>query len=209
MDNDAVWAAIDHQRRRLCDLFDELGDDEWATPSLCPGWTVKDIAVHLTFAQAGFGQVLGVLVKGGFAVNRATRVSTTRRASEMSTGDATAAIRAMIGSRRHIATGTCREVLIDILVHSLDVAIPLDRPMPLDPAASAEAADRIWRLGYTWWPRRRLRGHRLTATDADWSVGHGDVPISAPMATMLLLVTGRTTVDRLAGAAAPGPTPNG
>src|SRR6476660_3077833 len=129
MDNDAVWAAVDHQRGRLCDLLDQLSDDEWATPSLCPGWTVKDVVVHMTFAEASLGQVLGVLVKGGFAVNRATRVSATRRAAEMSTDDAVATVRAMIGSRRHIATGTCRELLIDVLVHSLDIAIPLDRPM--------------------------------------------------------------------------------
>jgi hypothetical protein len=149
-----------------------------------------------------------VLVKGGFAVNRATRMSAARRAREMSTGDTVAAIRAMVGSRRRIATGTCREVLIDIRVHSLDIARPLNRPMPLDPAAAVEAADRIWRLGYTWWPRRRLRGYRLTATDADWSVGHGDVPVSAPMATMLLLVTGRTTADRLAEVGATGAAPS-
>jgi uncharacterized protein (TIGR03083 family) len=31
----------------LDDLFDGLDHDQWATPSLCPGWTVRDVLVHL------------------------------------------------------------------------------------------------------------------------------------------------------------------
>lgn len=34
------WASLD-------DLFDRLGGDQWATPSLCPDWTVRGVMVHL------------------------------------------------------------------------------------------------------------------------------------------------------------------
>ena len=34
------WASLD-------DLFDQLGDDQWATQSLCPDWNVRGVMVHL------------------------------------------------------------------------------------------------------------------------------------------------------------------
>ena len=34
------WASLDS-------LFDGLTDEQWATPSLCPGWTVRDVLIHL------------------------------------------------------------------------------------------------------------------------------------------------------------------
>ena len=48
MHRDQVWTVIDDQRRGLAGLLDELSDDEWRRPSLCPGWTVRDVAAHLT-----------------------------------------------------------------------------------------------------------------------------------------------------------------
>ena len=34
------WSSID-------DLFDQLDGPEWATRSLCPDWTVREVMVHL------------------------------------------------------------------------------------------------------------------------------------------------------------------
>ena len=47
MDRDDVWRAIDDQRRRLVDLLEDLSDTEWREPSLCRGWTVRDVAAHV------------------------------------------------------------------------------------------------------------------------------------------------------------------
>jgi hypothetical protein len=44
MNDDEVWAAIDLQRRRTADLLEQLSDEEWRQPSLCRGWTVRDVA---------------------------------------------------------------------------------------------------------------------------------------------------------------------
>ena len=40
-----------------------LTDDEWRQPSLCDGWTVKDVAAHLTLQQLGFGDFLDFIEK--------------------------------------------------------------------------------------------------------------------------------------------------
>ena len=58
MNPDGVWQAIDAQRAGLCDLLADLGDDEWRQPSLCAGWTVRDVAAHLTLQQLGPGAFL-------------------------------------------------------------------------------------------------------------------------------------------------------
>jgi uncharacterized protein (TIGR03083 family) len=203
MDRDEIWVAIDDQRVRLVDLLGQLSDDEWTRPSLCDGWTVRDVAAHLTLAQSRLPVVLFELTRAGFGMKRAIHDGATRR-SRLSTQQIVERIGAMVGSRRHIQGVTCRETLIDILVHSQDIALPLGRTLTMQPTAAAEAATRVWRSGYPFWARRRFAGFRLSATDADWAQGHGR-PVTAPMSAILLLLTGRNVALPLAtgdGAAA-------
>jgi Mycothiol maleylpyruvate isomerase N-terminal domain len=42
-----LLAAIADERRTLADMFDTFTDEQWATPSLCEGWTVRHVAAHL------------------------------------------------------------------------------------------------------------------------------------------------------------------
>ena len=51
MNVDDIWNTIDEQRARTADLLEQLTDDEWRRPSLCDGWTVRDVAAHLTLQQ--------------------------------------------------------------------------------------------------------------------------------------------------------------
>jgi len=139
MNEDDVWAAIDSQRRRTADLLEELSDDEWRHPSLCRGWTVRDVAAHLTLQQLGLGAALRSVIThpstlGG--VNRMIRTSA-RIKADQPTERLIAEIRSMIGSRRHNVGVTSLETLTDILVHGQDIAIPLHRElaMPTDAAA--------------------------------------------------------------------------
>ena len=103
MNEDEVWAAIDSQRLRTADLLEELSDDEWRHPSLCKGWTVRDVAAHLTLQQLGLGAALRSAIThpsslGG--VNRMIRTSA-RIKADQPTERLIAEIRAMVGSRRH------------------------------------------------------------------------------------------------------------
>jgi hypothetical protein len=47
VDVDEVWRHTHEQRRALAALLRDLSDDEWAVPSLCEGWTVRDVAAHV------------------------------------------------------------------------------------------------------------------------------------------------------------------
>lgn len=202
MDRDEIWVAIDDQRVRLVDLLGQLSDDEWTRPSLCTGWTVRDVAAHLTLAQSRLPVVLLDLARAGFGMKRAIHDGAVRR-SRLSTQQIVEQIGAMVGSQRHIQGVTCRETLIDILVHSQDIALPLGRNVPMQPVAAAEAATRVWGSGYPFWARRRFAGFRLSATDTTWTRGHGQL-VTASMSAILLLLTGRNAaLGELAGDGAP------
>src|SRR5205085_1662078 len=47
VEHSEVWAAIDDQRRALVQLLEGLSEQEWRQPSLCEGWTVRQVAAHL------------------------------------------------------------------------------------------------------------------------------------------------------------------
>jgi len=205
MNDDDVWAAIDSQRRRTANLLEQLSDEEWGHPSLCEGWTVRDVAAHLTLQQLDLGAAIRWAIThpsslGG--VNRMIRRSAHIKAQQP-TERLIAEIRAMVGSRRHNVGLTSFETLTDILVHGQDIAIPLKRElrMPLD--ASAVVATRVWAQH-----RKRMarvfrtipiQGFRFTAIDVAWSVGQGR-EIQGPISALLLLLTGRVaTLPQLSG----------
>ena len=101
MDENAIWSAIDDHRLRLIALLEDLSDEEWRAPSLCPGWTVRDVAAHLTMAQTSIGELLIVLIKIRGDLNTKILDSARLRAADWSTDKIIQAIRAMVGSRRH------------------------------------------------------------------------------------------------------------
>lgn len=112
-------------------------------------------------------------------------------------------IRAMAGSRRHAPEITHLEPLLDVLVHGQDIAVPLGRSRPMPVETATTAATRAWTMGRplsrTFRARERLRGLRLVASDADWSVGEGP-RVEGPVEALLLLPTGRTAwTGRLSG----------
>ena len=40
------------ERLALVELLSTFGPEQWATPSLCGGWTVQDVAAHLAWTPA-------------------------------------------------------------------------------------------------------------------------------------------------------------
>jgi uncharacterized protein (TIGR03083 family) len=206
VDKDDVWPAIDTQRLRIADLLAQLTDDEWRHPSLCDGWTVRDVAAHLTMQQTGLWAGLRESARSPGGLKRMIHNSACRRAA-MPTEQMIAEIRGMVGSRKHNAGVTYRETLIDILVHGQDIAIPLGRTLVVPADAAAVAASRVWSgfpfFGYPFFARKRLKGFRFTASDTDWTAGKGD-RVDGPMDAILLLLTGRLAgVPRLSGDGVP------
>ncbi|GAA1862235.1 maleylpyruvate isomerase family mycothiol-dependent enzyme [Asanoa iriomotensis] len=201
MDRDELWRVIDAQRGALTDQLEELSDDEWRHPSLCAGWTVRDVAAHLTLQHLRVGRALRDVARARGNVDRAVRDAAVAKAA-LPTATLIAEVRGHIGSRRHVPFMTDNEALIDVLVHSQDIMIPLGRRHDLPPHAAAAAADRIWSRPWLFRAMKPLRGYAFVAADADFRVGNGPV-VEGPIDAILLLMTGRPVgLPRLAGAGA-------
>jgi uncharacterized protein (TIGR03083 family) len=193
MDSEASWRVIREQRLTLAEVLDDLTDAEWARPSLCDGWRVRDVAAHVAMAPqvptVAFMVTEAVRARGSF--HRLNHDVAVRHADTRSAAELVAELRTHAASRRLPAVTNSRNILFDVLVHVQDIAIPLGVSRPMPPLAAAAGATRLWEMGWPFWARRRLRGLRLVATDVPWSAGTG-AELTGPIEAILLLLTGRT-----------------
>jgi uncharacterized protein (TIGR03083 family) len=191
MDKDTSWAIIDQQRSLLADLLDNLTAEQWSAPSLCEGWTVRDVAAHLSLAAtASMGETLTYLVHARGNFDRMIRDATLDRACSRSTPQIVADLRGVVGSRKLAPSTFWRDPLLDILVHGQDLARPLGLTVCPPVEASQVAADWVWLRRFPFFPARRLRGLRLVADDVDWARGSG-AELRGPVLSLLLVCTGR------------------
>jgi uncharacterized protein (TIGR03083 family) len=188
MDSETIWQHIDTERSRVADLLESLPMAAWGQHSLCDGWSVRDVGAHLTFSHARLRDVAWPAVRTGFRYNEMIRYAALR--SPLTHAQIVAKLRGFVGSRRRAPFVTELEPLLDILVHSQDICVPLGitHPMPVD--AAVAAADRVLSLRGPMRLWNPPRGVRLVATDADWAYGDG-AEKEAPIQSHLLTLTGR------------------
>lgn len=142
MDHGDAWTAIDDQRRALVHLLEDLSEREWRQPSLCEGWTVRQVAAHLALQNTTWSampRAVPDLIRHG-GMNGAIHAMACRHA-ELPVEVIVGQIRDQIGVSRPLPTVTFRETAIDYLVHGQDIAVPLGRTVPMPPGLSVLAAD--------------------------------------------------------------------
>lgn len=197
MDTDTVWRHIDTERESLAGVLDHLTPEQWAHPSLCTAWTVRDVAAHLAWNDVRAHQVILPLLRAGLRHNVFIRDVAIR--SPLSTTQIVAQIRSFSGRRVKPPFVSDLEPLIDVMVHTQDICLPLglEHEPPIE--ALAVAIPRTIELNEGPFALRSpLRAVRLVATDADWQLGHGRV-LEGPMRYLLLAVAGRDVRAHLAG----------
>lgn len=200
MDREQSWQVIERERLFLAGLLESLSDEEWERPSLCAGWRIRDVATHVALVPhpPTPWTMLAEAVRARGNFDRLNHDLTVREAARP-TAEIVDDLRSYAASRKMPVVTNERNILFDLLVHVQDIAIPLGRAHEMPREAARAGADRVWRMGWPFWARRRLRGLRLAATDVDWAVGAGQ-EVRGPIEALLLLVTGRTAaLDRLSG----------
>lgn len=194
-----MWRVVQEQRADLAELIGTLTAEQWKHPTLCRGWTMREIAAHLSYgSRARLGSVLFQVVRARGNFDRFVDI-VTRQDAARPVKDLLADLQAAAVSRRLAPGQSLTNAMLDALVHGQDIAIPLgiERSMPLE--AARVCADDVWRRAFPFRARRRLHGYRLVATDTPWSVGEG-AQIEGPIAALLLLITGRSAaLDHLTG----------
>ncbi|WBQ07162.1 maleylpyruvate isomerase family mycothiol-dependent enzyme [Kribbella sp. CA-293567] len=198
MEAEQIWRYVDAERAALAEVLAGLTEAEWSAPSVCPGWTVREVAAHvISSPQARVLPVLGGMVRARGDFNRFVFEEARRAGARCSGEEIVAQYSRFAGSRRRPLGTTVVDPLLDVLVHTQDIVLPLGRSHEMPVEAAVVAADRVWRKSFPFRARQRLAGVRLVASDIDWSVGAGD-EIRGPVAGLLLLLTGRRP-ERLTG----------
>jgi uncharacterized protein (TIGR03083 family) len=178
------------ERARLAELYADLGPDQWAAPSMCAGWRVREVLAHVTlpYRHSALRVLRGIAAaRGDFArfADRIARDDTAR----LSDSELLTALRENITHPWRPPGGGQNGALGHDVIHGLDVTEPLGLPRP--------PAGRIRRVLLGAGPRALahfgtdLTGVRLVATDIDVVLGDGPTVVELPAADLLLRITGR------------------
>ena len=195
MDKATIWQHIHEERRSLAATLAGLDDEQWEQPSLCDGWTVKEVAAHvIAHPQIGWAQMPGMVARNLGRGYNAMIFREVKRLGERSTRESILAdFQTYDSSTRKVPTTTPVEPLIDALVHHQDILRPLGLRHEMAPEAAAVAADRSRTLAFLSGSRAVVKGTRMVATDIDWSRGRGPT-LTGPVQELLMVCMGRGRV---------------
>lgn len=199
--------TVDHQRlvtetraerRRTAGLLRTLTPEQWDEPSLCEGWTVRDVVAHTTmpFRYSTGRFVLGMVRAGGRFDVFADR-SARRDAAALGQTRLLRCLEENIEHPWRPPGGGQLGALAHDVIHGLDITEALGLPGP-PPARIALAFRRP--------AERQLRyfgvdldGIRLVATDSDLRIGDGPREVELTSTEVLLVVTGRRALGASRG----------
>jgi uncharacterized protein (TIGR03083 family) len=191
--------AIIAERSSLYRTLGTLSAPQWNHASLCEGWRVRDVAVHVEIEVTIHPRrlILGMLAARGdfnrFMANEVPRHA--NRAPEQ----ILASWADVATSAKVLPTAKKVDVALDCFVHHHDIAVPLGRDVPIDTGRLRWMADGMVAAKKPIGSGPRVEGLRLIATDIDWHYGTGP-EIHGPAAALILAGCGRDAlVGRLTG----------
>jgi uncharacterized protein (TIGR03083 family) len=175
------------ERTDLAEFLDTLTPQEWATPSLCTKWTVKDVVAHMiSYEELGALGLIKRFLKG--AIVRANQVGVDEFAS-LGPQQLLDFLRNHLTPQGLTAGFGGMIALIDGTIHHQDIRRTLGKPRTIP-------ADRLTRIlplvpsNPRLGAGRRIRGLRLRATDVDWTHGRGP-EVTGPGEALLMAMAGR------------------
>jgi uncharacterized protein (TIGR03083 family) len=195
-DHEATYEVATATRLLAAEMFAGLTEEQWRSPSLCAGWTSREVAAHLAEpleTGMSLASLVVALVRARGSLDRMVDVSATRYAARP-TAELVATLRGRADVRLSPPIIGPRGPMCDSLIHLRDVA----RPLGLD----ANPPPEHWRhvLDFVTDPkgattgfvgRGHLRSLRLVATDQDWTHGDG-AELHGPSEALVMALTGRS-----------------
>src|SRR6202171_900123 len=158
------------ERDELGALLDGLTPQQWASPTLCELWSVRDVAVHtVSYDELTTAGLVGRFLKGRLNVDRINAICVADYA-DRTPEQITAMIRA--NTDPHGLTGGFggRIALTDGMIHQQDIRRSIRPPRTIDPERLRTALD-FARFAPTLRGAWRARGVRLGGTDLAWAYG--------------------------------------
>lgn len=197
-------ALMRSERRDLRHFLQGLRPEQLQEPSLCAGWSVRDVAAHLQawdelLLYRSQGEHLQALVRfitlyiisvGSMTrLNQRLHTKTSRLTSEE--------LVRLFGAKdtaelKWLFDGTNPGAhLAEYVIHHEDMRRTLRSPREASADVLVAALNGLTKLpGVRWSAWRQLRRRRWKASDLDWSLGRGDL-VALPAQEILMALAGR------------------
>ncbi len=195
---DSIWPVVHAERQALIDDLSGITDEQWATQSLCTGWTVHDVLAHLLAAARQTPPSFLVKFAGaGFNFDRFAAKDVAKQGA----GGPAATLAAFRAAKDRTSAppGPKDTWYGEAFVHGEDIRRPLGitHSYPLPEVARTIAF--YSKSNAIIHGRDRVAGLTLTATDTDFVSGDGPL-VEGPAISLLLAAAGRkTALDDLSG----------
>ncbi|GAB4055625.1 maleylpyruvate isomerase family mycothiol-dependent enzyme [Catellatospora paridis] len=183
------WELIHAERAALADDLAALGDEQWATPSLCAGLSVREVLAHLT-AGASLNPVrwMAGVIRCRFDFDKMVAM---RLAEQLGADPAETLARF-----RRVVTSTVKApipvvaVLGESVVHGEDIRRPLGIRREYSIGTLTQLAEYYQGTDMVVLAQGRIGGLRLVATDGPFTAGSGEL-VSGPTLALVMAMTGR------------------
>ena len=194
-----TWNATRTERASLAEALAGLPDDAWQQPSLCAGWSVREVVAHLiATARMTPPAFFGRMIASGFRFDAMSAANIRRVLDGRSNAELVSTYRSLVDARS-APPGPAVSWLGETIVHGEDIFRALgpyrDHPAEHLKAVAGFYAGSNMLIG----AKKRIAGVRLRATDTEWSHGTGP-EVSGPLVALVMAMTGRRrALDDLTG----------
>ena len=198
MDDTATWKLIHKERVAIADTLTTLSAEQWAKPSLCGGWSVRETAAHIVLgAEQTTPHFLGRMAANGFRFNTMMDRDA-RRTGVLGPDELIGRLRARVTTTNK-PPAPAMTMLGEVVVHSDDIRRPLGLEYHASPDTLIACLEMYKNASFPVGTKKRIAGLRLVATDVDWSHGTGP-EVTGPALPMVMAMTGRAAgLDELGG----------
>lgn len=182
-----TYSMLAAERTAFADYLTTLDAADWAQPSLCAGWTVRDVVAHVADGAALTPAIFLLdLIRSKFSV--ATMNSNgIARESEGTTEE-------LIGRLKSRATNRSifgKAMLSEVVTHAEDVRAALaGSAVQHLPEALLAVASQFVSSPAPIGGKKRVAGLALESTDIPWVAGSGPL-VRGPLVALILAISGR------------------
>ena len=193
-----IWPLVRAERAALAADLADLTGEQWATPSLCTGLTVREVLAHLT-AGASLDPVrwLAGVIRCRFDFDKQVAM---RLAEQLGATPAET-----IDRFRSVLTSTTKPpvptlaMLGETIVHAQDIRLPLGIRHEYPMGTLTRLAAYYQGSDLPVLTRTRIKGLRLVATDGPFTTGSGPLASGATLALIMAMAGRGAYCDELQG----------
>ena len=146
----------------------------------------------------GVGAIVVGMLRHGFNYNRWVAADGQVR-GQQDPAVILKALRDTASNRKVSARGRPVTSLMHVLIHGQDICRPLGIKRDLPEAHLVPVADFVKNDVHIFGAKKRITGLKLTATDMDWSHGHGPEVIGPAEALVMMMAGRQVALDDLSG----------